>query len=367
MAAVDILGMGSSVDLPDQQKPRDSVKQPSKRMSATRLSFTCVVLAIVLSKISNVMSAAGVSHSPTAALILFGLMTGLLVAGCGCGLIAVFQGCGSDTKNLAGPAVVGMSLNGLLLFIAVDNFSKGRQKSLANRTALQTVEARVDDIRSKARIALANTNEMNVEDAAGFFRSVNEAGQGASGDARAILKASAAMGSQLVAARKEFDLTKQIVLDEALKFSSWTNRNQYEQRRQMVEAFLKENDSFEKLFENQDRLLKSELLKQGIDERKATEILKAYERSSEKNIAVARKGFGVEREIGMTYLELIQVVESHWGEWEFDHKNREVTPLTDVFREDYGKAVSKLEELEDKERRLQQEALRTMLSQKTAR
>jgi len=314
------------------------VPQVPKSFSAKagKWSLFAFGAAMILNWTNSTMKSSGIQNSPRVNLIVFYVSMLLFGLGFICGIIAMTGINRAGKKDSATRGIAGVLLNGFMLFIAITNFSAGRNRAQQNyeRFHQTDLEARQD---LKNSFDETNGIKPKLAMAEKIQHALQEGAKNSSGDEHLLFEAYATYMKKIQAAAKEYGGFQQELTDaDVLELGNLDKIEKLQERRKVVQRFLQANDKFKKIVSNLKNLMRDELVNVKLSEKEIQKALTGYDSTARVRNTLLLQMRESTNNYGKAILKILNLLEKHWDDWEY--KDDKLTSSNDGFLEQYNKA-----------------------------
>ncbi len=310
-------------------------------VKAGKLSLAPFLIVLVLIFAHGALKNSGYSMSPRVAILGFGATMALLVAGVVCGIIAL-TGLGKHGRPI--PGILGILLNGLIIFIGVTNFYAGRMRALEAQRKLQQSLA---GIRQDMKASFNPTNGLDtgLKPITQLKQSLESASTESQGEQKLYFQAAAAYARKMQAIMTEFsEATKEATAAEVLVPYQVESKDELSAKRQMVEKFLAANDKFTSFVSHSANVFSNELINARVDRSALPKMLAGFEAGQSQVRPLVLKIRNLDSDIGHASLEMIDLLATNWGDWKCDRGTGRLISNDSQFRENYNRLLQRIQD-----------------------
>jgi len=298
---------------------------------ALRLARSSIWLPLSVMIFGGYARAGGLSsasNKPFAMLLGFAMIFASL-AGFACGIAALCRRRGEVSVLVR--SVVGLIINCslLLLFFSafVQGFNRGYARSVKARESMASVKRTLDQTQDNLRRSFDSTNGIK-SDPAVLDKTVDvlkKASQDAQGESALVLEASTAYLGELQRLTRLYDVElKSIESGRLLDASTLKTKEQIEQRRQVVQNFLKANSDIDRFVASSESSFRNELVRRKVSQTRMDREVAAFRESMQSRRPLLRAIRASDKNIGDSMLAVLNLLESNWGTWKYDPISAEV-------------------------------------------
>ena len=319
--------------LPEYRKPFSA--------TAGKLSLVFFLVVMGVGFAHSALKNSGYSMSPRVAILGFAAVMLLLVAGVVCGIVAL-AGLRKHGRPLFG--VLGIILNGLIIFIGVTNFFAGRMRALE---AQRKVERSLASIRQEMKGSFNPTNglDMGLKPINQLKKSLENASAESQGEQKLCYQAAAAYAAKMQIVMAEFDkATKKATAAKILEPYTVESKDQLDAKRQRVEEFLAANDKFASFVSLASNVVSNELINANVPKSAMPKFLEGFELGQRRVKPLLLKIRSLDSDIGHASLEMIDLLATNWGNWQCDRDTGQLISTDDQFREDYNRLLQRIKD-----------------------
>ena len=257
--------------------------------------------------------------------MLVGLVSlGLIVLGLIFGIVALAGMRTHGRQGIFGRAVIGILLNGLLLGLVVVGFissakkAKDRAKTNQSFNQVQRLarEYQADLKKNFEKEGVLNPDSGQFEK---LRKSLDQASQDATGPDAAIAKGSSAyLGRMQLAVDGYQKVLARMQARPVLEMAGVTQKQDLQPKRDLVGEFLVANEKLTKTIASSEALYESELGKAGVPPDHKAAALKGFRKRAQPRNVIMMKIRETDKQLGEGMLELLSLLETHWGIWKVD-------------------------------------------------
>ncbi len=298
--------------------------------------------------------------TPSGAILSAALCLVITVAGLTFGVIALLGVHRFGRKQILGRALIGMTINGLLLSILVTNFLAGRAKAQAQLDQLAQTRQAVQDLREGIKNDTSpNATSTHMEK---LQKQVETAADKTTGPESAIMRANAVFLKQMQETSRTFeDASQRFEPEEILNLASSTTREALVAKRTATQDYIDANVGLRAFLEGGIEIFRAELVKQ-----------KLAPKDIELATASLHKGFGDKlpllfrvrdsiTDYASALLAVVNLLEENLGKWSYDEATEEFETEDEILRAKYISLLEKIDVAAD-EQNAAEELRQEMLS-----
>jgi len=240
--------------------------------------------------------------------------------------------------------ILGTILNGLIIFIGVANFFAGRERALE---AQHKVQRSLACIRQDMKASFNPTNglDMGLKPINQIKQSLENASVVAQGEQRLFYQAATAYATKMQTVLAEYDqANKEASAAKALEPCPVENKDQLDANRQRVEKCLAANEKFAAFLSRADNVFSNELINAKVDRSALPKMLAGFEAGQSRVKPILLKLRKLDSDIGRASLEMIDLLETNWGNWECNPATGQLTSNDALFREDYNRLLQRIKD-----------------------
>jgi len=154
---------------------------------------------------------------------------------------------------------------------------------------------------------------------------LKRASQEMEGESGQVMEASAAYVTELQRLMKLYDAElKKLEAARLMDASTLKSKEQIQERKEIVQRFLKVNEDVDRFFVAGEANFKSEMARRKVSESRIDRELQAYRDSSQSRTPLIRAIRASDKRIGNSMLNVLTLLEGSWGNWNYDPKSGEV-------------------------------------------
>ena len=263
---------------------------------------------------------------PLLALVGFAAIFAAL-GGFACGIAALCHR-REEEANVVGRSVAGLVVNSCLLalfFTAfVGGFKKGYTQSVKARESLASVKQSIEEARQDVRRSFDTTNgiKANPEVFDKTVDALKKASQQMEGESGRVMEASAAYLTELQKLSKVYDAEfKRLEGANILEAGTLTNKAQIGERKEIVQHFLKVNGDIDRFVAAGEQNFRAEMTRRKVSQTRIDREVEAFRKASQSRTPLIRAIRASDKRIGNGMLNVLTLLESDWGNWEYDRKS----------------------------------------------
>jgi hypothetical protein len=295
-------------------------------------------------------------------LAMGGFVVLMFFVGLGSSIVALCGISRYGKSRLLGFGLSGVIINGLLLFIFATNFVGARKAAIANQKGLQELRAATDEFRTNTVNAYNPTSgiagDVQVKQMSDFRARLDTASKTVTGDDAQLFQALNVCMANWELAQKAF-LKASGVFQAAgvLNFETLNQKEQVEQRLQIVQDYLKANETLRVSVVKQDADLEAELHSRAVPAAKLREFMNGFRASRAPIMVKVQQIRDCEKDAGNAILKILELTESQWGRWRYDTSRQTVVFEDHATQNEVARLGGLISSLSTKEIRLQGEMI----------
>src|ERR1043166_267921 len=298
--------------------------------SAPRLARLSAWLPISVMMIGGYARVAGQEgNKPLLMLIGFAAIFAAF-AGFACGIAALCRRQGRE-PNVLGRSIAGLVINSslLLLFLTafVSGFNRGYTQAVKARQTMASVKRSMDEAKDEVQRSFDPTNGVKADssDLDKTLGALKKASQELEGESAVVMEASTAYLTELQRLTKIYEAEfKKLEAANLVDASSLKSKEDIQERKQMVQRFLKVNEDVDRFFAAGESNFKSEMVKRKVSQSRIDREVQAYRQASLNRAPLIRAIRAADKRIGNSMLNVLNLLEKDWGNWNYDDKAGEV-------------------------------------------
>jgi len=246
------------------------------------------------------------------------------LAGFGCGIAALCHRRDGESGVL-GRGIAGLIVNSCLLVIFfaafIGGFKKGYARSVQARESMDSVKQSLEQAQRDVRRSFDTTNGIKAEPEV-FDKTVTalkKASQQMEGESAQVTEASAAYLTELQQLTRAYGAEyKKLEEAHVLDAGKLKAKEQIEQRKQVVQHFMKANEDIDRFVAESEKNFRSEMAKRKVSQTRIDREVAAFRKTSQPRTPLVRAIRASDRQIGNAMLNVLNLLEGDWGNWEYD-------------------------------------------------
>jgi hypothetical protein len=261
-------------------------------------------------------------------------------------------------------SLAGVAMAGLFLAIFVPNFIQARARTLAQRDAPLNVIAAGKNLKPQETAAL-QTNGKSVS-LKQFTQTQNQAAKTTTTAEEALVKqGSEAYTLRAQAVQKAYlQALSNLTAAQVLGTSNVVSREILQQRREVVQNFLKFNANFRNFMEGGEDNFRAELVRLNISPSIIDEAVTEFHKSSSPQLPLFTDIRAQNDRMGRGMLAVLDLLDINWGHWSYDESTGHIRFENGELVEQYNTDLKGINEAVKAET-LSQKRLVTVMSQPT--
>ena len=330
----------------------DNNNNESIAHQAAKASLFSVPIVIGLGVAGSIL--AQQSHNPTQVAIILDLVVCVLVLmGLVAGIIALAGIPSYGSRGLLGRGLVGLALNGILIFIFATNFVSASRKAQTSRKALQDFTASTADIRSDLKKSFdpkKGITNVDVEKLDRLSSQLKNAAQNLSGDDARAANVMAGFLDRSRAAMKDYQAAvTELRAAHVLNHFDSEDKEQFAAKREVVQQFLQANSNLIQVITNAEDSIRAGLLKAQVSRANTESIVGGYHSSAASINAITVQIRQCDDRLGNAILGALDTLETQWGHWKFNPDTQKLIFTDAATREAYDKSITAMREAADEQ------------------
>lgn len=301
----------------------DTVKTPNVRLRRAAAASLAAPLIALVAGLIWFSAHHGESVNRGASLVMGGLGVVLVVVGFVLGVVALSGISRHGKQGVLALGISGVIINGLIM-VAMVAFMMAAvgHKAQERQQAFKELESASRDLRnslgSNYDSKLGATNDFSRQ--LGDYKSrLDSAASRASGADALILQAVSDYTGRIQAETQKYhSALEQLTRAKVTNFSTLTNRDQIEERREVVRNFLAANNSFKKILNDQGQVMQSELLARNVSPAKVDSFMAGFNHSQAPILPKVNAIRDWDDKMGQAFLKILDLAEAQWGRFRCD-------------------------------------------------
>lgn len=297
-------------------------RNPFAKVAATiclAAPLCAIGLAIFFEKVSK--SLAGEIPGQTlrlAVLVLAAVSCMLMLTGLIMGILALILMKPGHRAPVVCQTLIGMAILAFLVAVAVPNFVRARNAAIAKNKAYDDLAAASADLREKQAASLKG-HQLTTPSPDQFQQKLSEAVAKSSGSEAALLKASQDYAARIIALQKSYqEAAKEMSAASVLSTSNLFDRSAIQQRRALVQNFLKCNDEMKTFLDNDSSFLREEFNRMNVPAAEQERALKGFEQVSGSRPKVIHEIREDDDRMGQAMLGILDLLDNEWDHWKYN-------------------------------------------------
>jgi hypothetical protein len=272
-----------------------------------------------------------------------GVTVMLLVSGVTLGVIALVKRKRLGNRRPVVLGTIGVAINGLLIGAIVDGFIVGRTNSRVTQQRVQQTLAGI------GRVSKFSQNATNrIESDIGLLDKVRESWEAAAafseGAEKLQYQAAAGYTSRLQTAMDRFDeAVTGLSNNNVFTPQRVSHKAALKELRKSVEHFLDGNEEFQSFLSQSDAVFSNELVSAKADQTEILRGISSFRAAQAQFLPLVLTMSSLDSEMARTSIEIIDLLERRWGEWEYEPSTDALISDDKLLMEDYSRLIQQIQ------------------------
>jgi UPF0716 family protein affecting phage T7 exclusion len=340
---------------------------PADNSLARQVAGYCLLSPLVATGMSLALNAT--LHGPSESIskpvraAFAAILCAILITGFIAGIVALCLMKPHGQRGILVRALTGLILNTLVIAMALTAIQdRGRlsERAKDRAQAAQQFQETLKHATEETRKELdgdqgAESPEGRVSD---LQLSLQNLANKSSPNAAQILKAYSAYLERIREASDEH--RKNVTLMNSAKIldvSGVRNKEDLEAKRVMLRAFLKSNEELKSFQANSDNVMREELVNAKVSPPQIESTMKSFQ-SQSQTMAGSVKIRDTDRQIGESMMAIIDLLDTSFGQWRFNHMNHELQFNKREVLDQYNGFIKEIQSAVTEQKRLQEQVLK---------
>ena len=302
--------------------------QKSSAQQCALCSLVAPLLAILVAIVSRALSMSTV-QMPRIIIFIFGMVCFLLIV---IGFVTSILGlCGISqhgSRGILGKSIAGLLISTLLLCLFGAGFIKGFNKALKSRQLTQNLNTTAQEMQVNAKQSYnSNTGITNTDlkSLKNMQTELNDAAQTLSGDDALVSQAMSQYLARMQSGLEKYQkVAGELREAQVLNMANLTNKIQIPSRREVVQNFIAINDDLKNITTNSENSIRANLVSLKISPQKIDSVLAGFDSKFAPRSDLDLQIRECDDRIGESMLDILDLLETHWGEWRFDAADKKI-------------------------------------------
>lgn len=247
----------------------------------------------------------------------------LLFVGSIMGILAMLLMKPGNRGSIVARSLAGLAISGVFVAIFSTGFIHARARTLAQRDAYQDLSAAAKDL-DQQQLQMLKTNGQSVS-LKKFSDALDQGAKTSTGDDALAYKATQAYLLRIQAVQGAYQTAlSNLTAAHVLSTSNLVSRETLQERRELVQNFLKCNTNLKNFTAANEDNFQAEMARLNVSQATINEALEGFHKTAGPRQPVLLVMREQDDEMGRGMLAVLDLLDANWGRWSYDQNTRHV-------------------------------------------